>query len=196
VIVSGSAIGYYGDRGDEVLTEASAPGDDFLADLCVQWERAAQPVVDAGIRLVTVRTGLVLGRHGGLLRRLLLPFRLGAGGRLGSGEQWMSWITLDDELGAILHAIESTSLSGPVDLTAPTPVTNAELTRTLGRVLHRPTVLPTPLLPLKARFGTELVEHLLLASQRVLPARLEADGYRFTHTELEGALRDLLDRPA
>ena len=194
VLVSASAIGYYGSRGDEVVTEDSAPGDDFVAEVCARWEAAAQPAADAGIRVVTIRTGLVLARHGGLLGRLLLPFRLGAGGRFGSGRQWMSWISLDDELGAILHALGASDLRGPVNLTAPNPVTNAELTATLGRVLHRPTVLPTPLLPLKARYGTELVEHLLLASQRVLPVRLQGDGYRFAQEALEPALRDLLGR--
>jgi uncharacterized protein (TIGR01777 family) len=195
VLVSASAIGYYGNRGDEILTEDSAPGvDDFVADVCVQWEAAAQPAADAGIRVVTIRTGLVLAAHGGLLKRLLLPFRLGAGGRLASGKQWMSWISLVDELGAILHALAAPSMRGPVNLTAPNPVTNSELTTTLGRVLHRPTILRTPLVPLKARYGAELVEHLVLASQRVLPTRLQADGWVFEHETLEPALVDLLAR--
>jgi uncharacterized protein (TIGR01777 family) len=196
VLVSASAIGCYGSRGDEVLTEDSAPGDDFVAGVCRAWESATDVATAAGIRVVVVRSGLVLARRGGLLGRLLLPFRLGAGGRLGTGKQWMSWITLDDELGAILHALGSQSLRGPVNLTAPHPVTNAELTTTLGRVLHRPTVLPTPLLPLRARYGSELVEHLLLASQRVLPARLERDGFVFRHPELDPALRELVTRAA
>jgi uncharacterized protein len=192
VLVAASAVGYYGSRGDEELTEESSAGDDFVAGVCAQWEAATAPAVDAGIRLVTIRSGLVLGRHGGLLRRLLLPFRLGAGGRLGTGKQWMSWITLHDELAAILHALGSPSLRGPVNLTAPNPVTNAEFTATLGRVLHRPTVLPTPLLPLRLRYGSELVEGLLLASQRVLPTRLAQDRFTFEHPELEAALRALL----
>ena len=158
VFVSGSAIGYYGSRGDEVLTEDSAPGDDFLAGVVQRWEAETQPAVDAGIRTVNIRTGIVLAEHGGVLKRMLLPFKLGAGGRVGSGKQWMSWITLDDEVGAIMHAIESESLRGPVNLVAPTPVVNAEFTSTLGKVLHRPTVLPTPLLPLKLVYGAELVE--------------------------------------
>jgi uncharacterized protein len=195
VLVSGSAVGYYGSRADEELTEESSGGDDFVAGVCEQWEAGAAPAADAGIRLVTIRSGLVLGHHGGLLRRLLVPFRLGAGGRVGSGQQWMSWITLDDELRAILHALGSPALRGPVNLTAPNPVTNAHFTATLGRVLHRPTVLPTPLLPLKLRYGAELVEGLLLASQRVLPARLESDGFTFEHPELEDALRAVLARP-
>jgi hypothetical protein len=196
VLVSGSALGCYGSRGDEELTEESAAGDDFVAGVCVQWESATAPAADAGIRVVTIRTGLVLAPHGGLLGRLLLPFRLGAGGRLGTGKQWMSWITLDDELAAILHALGAPSLRGPANLTAPSPVTNADFTATLGRLLRRPTVLPTPLLPLRLRYGSELVEHLLLASQRVLPSRLEHDGFRFDHPTLEPALRALLARDA
>lgn len=196
VFVSASAIGYYGNRGDEVLTEQSAPGDDFVADVCVQWEAAAGAAVDAGIRVVTPRTGIVLGRGGGVLGRLLLPFKLGIGGRLGDGTQYTSWISIDDEVAAIGHALRTGDLAGPVNLTAPNPVTNAELTATLGAVLHRPTALPTPLLPLKARFGTELVQTLLLDGQRVLPARLEASGFEFAHPTLDGALRAILGKPA
>ena len=189
VLVSGSAIGYYGDRADEPRDEDAPPGDDFVADVCVRWEAAARPAADAGIRLVTIRTGLVLGRGGGLLDRLLTPFRLGAGGRLGDGKQWMSWISIEDEVDAILHALRTPELSGPTNLTAPHPVTNAEFTRTLARVLHRPAVLPTPLLPLKALYGEELVAHLLLASQHVLPQRLTASRFSFEHPTLEAALR-------
>jgi uncharacterized protein len=189
VLVSGSAIGYYGDRADEPRDEGAPPGDDFVADVCVRWEAAARPAGDAGIRLVTIRTGLVLGRGGGLLDRLLTPFRLGAGGRLGDGKQWMSWISIEDEVDAILHALRTPELSGPTNLTAPHPVTNAEFTRTLARVVHRPAVLPTPLLPLKALYGEELVTHLLLASQNVLPERLTASRFSFEHPTLEAALR-------
>lgn len=196
VLVSGSAVGYYGSRGDEVLTEDSPPGADFVADVCVQWEQAAQPAADAGIRVVTIRTGVVLGRHGGVLKRLLLPFKLGVGGRTGSGKQWMSWISLDDEVAAILHAIGTDSLHGPVNLTAPNPVTNGELAKTLAGVLHRPSLLPTPTLPVKAVYGSELVQHLLLEGQRVLPARLEASGFAFAHPTLEVALRSILEQPA
>jgi uncharacterized protein (TIGR01777 family) len=192
VLVSGSAVGYYGDRGDEVLDESSSSGGDFLADICRQWEAAAQPAADAGIRLVTIRTGIVLHPRGGVLKSLLTPFKLGLGGRTGSGKQWMSWIALDDEIGAIVHAIDHESLTGPVNLTAPGPVTNAELAKTLGRVLHRPAVLPTPLLPLKVIFGSELVTALLVGGQRVLPNKLSADGYRFQYVELEAAFRALL----
>ena len=189
VLVSGSAVGYYGDRGDEVLTEQSAPGDDFLARVCVAWEAEAAPATEAGVRTVLTRTGIVLDAHGGALKQMLLPFKLGLGGRQGSGTQWMSWIALADEVGAIRHAIENDALRGPVNLVAPGPVVNAEFAATLGRVLHRPTFLPTPMLPLKLRYGAELVETILLAGQRVAPVQLEAAGYRFTFSALEDALR-------
>ncbi len=195
VLVSASAVGYYGDRGDEIVTEDSAPGTDFAADVAVQWESATQPAADAGIRVVKIRTGIVLGATGGVLGKLLLPFKLGLGGRVGDGRQYMSWISLPDELAAIEHALTTDGLVGPVNLTAPNPATNAELTSTLGKVLHRPTVLPTPVLPLKARFGTELVQHLLLTGQRVLPKRLETSGFEFAHPALEEALRAVLGRP-
>jgi len=194
VFVSSSAVGYYGNRDDEVLTEDSAPGTDFMSDVCVQWEQAAQGAADAGIRLVSIRTGIVLGRHGGVLKRLLLPFKLGVGGRTGSGKQWMSWISLDDEVRAILHAIGTDSLHGPANLTAPNPVTNGELSATLGRVLHRPALLPTPTFGVKALYGSELVQHLLLEGQRVLPSRLEESGFTFVHPTLEVALRSILER--
>jgi uncharacterized protein (TIGR01777 family) len=194
VLVSASAIGYYGDRGDEPLDEQSAPGDDFVAGVCVQWEAATAPAADAGIRVARVRSGIVLGREGGVLQRLLLPFRLGLGGRIASGRQYMSWISIDDEVGAILHALTHDGVAGPVNLTGPTPVGNAEFTKTLGRVLGRPTVIPTPLLPLRARYGSELVQHLLVEGQRVLPKRLEATGYAFEYPTLEDALRAAVDR--
>lgn len=195
VLVSGSAVGYYGDRGDDVLTEVSAPGEDFVAGVCRDWETATQPAADAGIRVVSTRSGLVLGRHGGLLKRLVLPFRLGLGGRVASGKQWMSWISLEDEVAAILHAIRTDTLRNAVNLTAPNPVTNDEFTEKLGDVLHRPTVLPTPLLPLKAVYGGELVQHLLVGGQRVLPAALESSGFVFSHPTLEAALRSILAKP-
>ncbi len=191
VLVSASAIGYYGDRGDEVLTEESPPGDDFGAHVCREWEAATTPAADAGIRVVRIRSGLVQAGSGGMLHRLLLPFKLGAGGRLGSGKQYMSWIALDDEVSAILHIIATPSLDGPVNLTAPNPVTNAEYTATLGRVLHRPTLIPTPLFGLKAVYGAELVE-TLLGSQRVSSEKLRASGFEFAHPELEGAFRTVI----
>jgi uncharacterized protein (TIGR01777 family) len=193
-LVSASAIGYYGNRGDEPLDEQSAPGNDFVARVCVQWEGATAPAVDAGIRVARVRSGIVLGRDGGVLPRLLLPFRLGLGGRIASGRQYMSWISIGDEVRAILHALTQDGVAGPVNLTGPAPVTNGEFTETLGRVLRRPTVIPTPLLPLRARYGSELVQHLLVEGQRVLPKRLEATGYRFAHPTLEEALHAALDR--
>src|SRR6188472_4239155 len=156
VLLSGSAVGYYGNRGAEELTEAAAPGDDFPARVCVAWEAATAPAEEAGIRVVHLRTGIVLAAHGGALHRMLLPFRLGLGGRIGSGEQYLSWITLDDHVGAMRHLLATDSVGGAVNLTAPNPVTNAEFTRALGSSLHRPTALPTPLLPLKAVYGAEL----------------------------------------
>lgn len=194
VFVSGSAIGVYGNRGDEILTEDSEPGDDFLANVVRRWEAETQPAIDAGVRTVHLRTGIVLARSGGALARMLTPFKLGIGGRLGSGKQWMSWIALEDEVRAIRHAIESDALSGPVNATSPHPVTNLEFTKTLGDVLGRPTVLPTPLLPLKLVYGAELVESLLLFSQRVMPTRLEASGFTFAQPVLDGALRSVLRR--
>jgi uncharacterized protein len=194
VLVSASATGYYGDRGDEPLDEQSAPGNDFVAGVCVQWEAATAPAADAGIRVARTRSGIILGREGGVFPRMLLPFRLGLGGRMGSGRQYMSWISIDDEVGAILHALVQERVAGPVNLTGPRPVTNAEFTKTLGRVLHRPTAIPTPLLPLRALYGSELVQHLLVEGQRVLPKQLEQTGYEFARPTLEEALRAVVDR--
>jgi uncharacterized protein (TIGR01777 family) len=193
VLASGSAMGVYGDRAGEVLDEDSALGRGFLAEVATAWEEAAQPAARAGVRLLTLRTGLVLSRRGGALAKLLLPFRLGAGGRIGSGRQWVSWIALDDTVGAILHAIEHPSLAGPVNVSAPEPVTNAEFTATLARVLHRPAVVPVPAFALRLAFG-EMGEATLLASQRMRPRRLLESGYPFRHPTLEGALRHALGR--
>ena len=197
VLVSASAVGWYGDRGSEELTEASGPPAklDFPAEVCREWEAATAPAEAAGIRVVHLRTGIVQAARGGMLGRLLLPFRFGLGGRVGSGRQWTSWISLPDEVAVIRHVIDDPSLSGPVNATAPNPVTNREYTETLGRVLGRPTVLPTPLLPLRALYGSELVD-TLLAGQRVLPAKLLGAGFTFAHSTLEEALRAVLDRPA
>jgi hypothetical protein len=192
VFVSASAVGYYGDRGDEILTESSPPGNDYLAEVCVAWEAETRPATEAGVRTVLARTGIVLDNKGGALARMLLPFKLGVGGKQGSGKQWMSWIALEDHVGALRHAIDNEAVSGPANLVSPNPVTNADFAHTLGRVLHRPTILPTPLLPLKARFGAELVESLLLSSQRAEPARLMATGYEFTNAALDAALRAVL----
>lgn len=195
VLVSGSAIGYYGDRGAEELTEASPSGpvDDFLVDVCRQWESATAPAEEAGIRTVHLRTGIVLSTGGGALARMLTPFRFGLGGRIGSGKQYMSWISLADEVGAIVHALEHDQVRGALNATGPTPVTNREFTETLGHVLHRPTLLPTPLLPLKAVYGAELVQHLLVDGQRVLPAKLTDTGYEFRHATLHDALHAAID---
>lgn len=194
VLVSASAVGYYGDRGDEVLTEDSTPGSGFLADVVREWEAATGPATDAGIRTVLTRTGIVLSDRGGALAEMLPIFKLGAGGRLGSGRQWWSWISLDDHCSAIERALADTALSGPLNSTAPNPVTNAVLTSTLGRVLRRPAIAPVPKVALAIRFGREMAEEMLLAGQRVLPARLDAAGFTFAHPELEGALRAILGR--
>lgn len=191
VLVSGSAVGIYGDRGDEQLTEASSPGHGFLADLAVAWEAAATPATEAGIRVATIRTGIVLGTEGGTLPRLTKLARFGLLGKLGSGRQWMSWIGIDDQVGAIRCILEG-SLAGPVNLTAPAPVTNAVLTKALGRAVHRPTVLPIPRFGPKLLLGGELADALLYEGQRVLPeALLDAD-FDFRHADLETALADLL----
>jgi hypothetical protein len=191
VLVSASAIGYYGDRGDEQLTEDKSPGDDFGAEVCVAWEEATAPAVDAGIRVVRIRTGLVLAKNGGVLKRMLLPFKLGIGGRLGSGEQYMSWIAIDDEIAAILHLVNTASVSGPVNVAAPNPSTNKVFTASLGRALHRPTILPTPMFGLKAVYGAELVE-TLLGSQRVSSAKLQGSGFEFAQPDLDDALDAVL----
>ncbi|HSB86930.1 MAG TPA: TIGR01777 family oxidoreductase [Ilumatobacteraceae bacterium] len=193
VFISGSAIGWYGDRGDEDLDESSPPGSDFLSDLCQRWEAATAPAERAGIRTVHIRTGIVLSRRGGSLKKQLPLFKLGIGGRFGSGRQWQSWISIDDEVGAICHLL-SADVGGPVNLTAPNPVTNAEFTTTLGNVLHRPTLVPTPMLAPKLLFGAELANTLLLSSQRVHPAKLSASGYEFRQATLDAALHAVLGR--
>jgi uncharacterized protein (TIGR01777 family) len=194
VLISGSAIGLYGNRGDEEVDEESAPGTGFVADLVRRWEAATTPAEQVGVRVVHARTGIVQSPKGGALRKQLPLFRLGLGGRLGSGRQYVSWITLDDEVGAILHALTDGSLSGGVNLTAPNPVTNVEYTRVLGKVLGRPTVLTAPPVALHAVFGTELADELLLGGARVLPHELERRGYPFKHPQLEDALAALLAR--
>lgn len=196
VLLSGSAIGYYGDRGDEELTEDSPPGNGFLPEVCRAWEAATGMAEAADIRVAHLRTGIVLSPAGGALGKQLLPFKLGLGGRAGGGGQWMPWISLDDEVRAIRFLLEA-DVAGPVNLTAPRPVTNREFTRTLGRVLGRPTVIPIPAAVAKLPAGIgPLADNLLFSSAKVLPTVLTAAGFTFDHTELEGALRDLLDRPA
>ena len=191
VLVCASAVGYYGDRGDELLEEEAAPGDNFLAGVCREWEQAADPARAAGIRVVHLRFGVILHPGGGALKKMLLPFRLGVGGRIGSGTQWMSWITLDDVVAAIYHAILDDSLSGPVNAVAPGAVTNREYTKALGRALGRPSILPMPAFAARLAFG-EMADELLLASARVHPTKLIESGFRFRDPDLEHALRGML----
>lgn len=191
-LLSASAVGIYGDRGAEPVDEASAPGRGYLAELCVDWEAATAPAADAGARVVHLRTGIVLSPAGGALKKQLPLFRFGIGGRLGSGRQFVSWITLEDEVAAIEFLLRHDSVSGPVNLTAPQPVTNAELTAALGRALHRPAVVPVPAAALKVVMGSQMVDEMLLSSANVLPHALERAGYRFAHPSLDEALRSIL----
>ena len=195
VLVCASGVGYYGDRGDEVLTESSSPGSGFLAEVCMQWEAAADPAREAGLRVVHLRTGPVQDMAGGGLPKQALLFRLGLGGRLGSGRQWLSWTALGDIVGAYLHALTHDELDGPVNNAAPKPVTNAEFTATLARVLGRPAMLPVPAFAPRLVLG-EAADEFLFVSQRALPVRLRETGYRFQFPELEQALRHTLKRPA
>jgi uncharacterized protein (TIGR01777 family) len=187
VLISASGIDYYGDRGDDVVDETAPKGAGFLSDLCQQWEAAADPAGAAGIRVAHTRSGMVLSSRGGALKKQLPLFKLGLGGRFGHGRQWQSWIAIDDEVGAIVHLLTA-DVAGPVNLTSPHPVTNAEFTKTLGAVLHRPTVVPVPSLGPKLLVGSELAEVLLFESKRVVPRVLEASGFRFRYPTLEGAL--------
>jgi len=192
VLVSASAVGFYGDRGDEVLDEHAASGDGFLAELCVEWEAAALAAAELGIRVVCARIGVVLAPGGGALAAMLTPFRLGLGGRLGGGRQWMSWVHLDDVAGLWLHAARTDTIRGPMNAVGPAPVTNADFTRALAGALRRPALLPVPSLALRAAFG-DLAE-VLTASQRVLPVVAQGSGYTFEHPSLAGALAAVLGR--
>jgi len=192
ILVSASAIGYYGDRGEESLTEASASGQDFLATISRDWEAAAIKAQPFGMRTVIARFGIVLAKNGGALPRMLTPFKLGAGGRIGSGKQWMSWVALDDVVGAIRFAIEDASVRGPMNVVAPNPARNADFTRVLARVLRRPAIFPAPAFALRLMLG-EMADALLLSSQRVVPQKLSEGGFRFQHAELEAALRHALE---
>lgn len=192
-LISASAIGYYGGRGDEVLTEDSDPGSDFVAEVCVAWEAATSPASRAGIRVVHLRTGLVMSKDGGILEQLLLPFKLGLGGRIGSGDQYWSWIDIDDEIAATRFLLGRDDLSGPINLTAPNPLPFGEVVKILGKVLRRPTILPAPSLAIKALFGAERAESLLFDGQRVFPQRLLDAGFSFQFTQLEDSLRYQLD---
>lgn len=194
VLVSGSAVGYYGDRGDEVLTEDSSPGDGFLAEVVRAWEDATGPAADAGIRVVKLRSGIVQSPTGGALRKQLPMFKLGVGGPLGNGRQWVSWITLEDEIAAIVHLLDDDSLDGPVNVTAPEPVTGKGMAHALGKALHRPAVLPVPKAALSLVVGGQMADEMITASQRVVPAKLLAAGFTFRHPEVEPAMAALLAR--
>jgi uncharacterized protein len=193
VFLSASAIGYYGNRGDELLTEQSAPGEDFLSSVCIGWENATKPAIEKGIRTIHARFGVILDTNGGALAQMLTPFRMGVGGRIGSGKQWMSWIALEDVVNGLKFLIADKSVQGPVNFVAPNPVTNAEFTKTLGRVLSRPTIFPVPAFGARLAFG-ELADALLLSSQKVEPGVLEDKGFLFSWPTLEPALRHLLIR--
>ena len=193
VLVSASAIGYYGDRGDQVLDEESSAGSLFLSEVAEAWEAGTEPAMRIGIRVVNLRIGFVLSKAGGGLAAMLLPFKLGIGGRVGCGLQYISWIALDDVVGAVSHALLSDTLRGPVNAVAPHPVTNLEFTKTLGRVLRRPTIFPLPAFAARLVLG-EMANELLLASTRVNPSRLLASGYEFRFPDLPGALRHVLEK--
>jgi hypothetical protein len=193
VLISASAIGFYGDRGDQVMNEESSAGSLFLSEVTKAWEAATEPARRNGIRVVNLRIGFVLSKAGGGLATMLLPFKMGVGGRVGSGRQYLSWIAIDDVVGAISHAILSDTLRGPVNAVAPQPVTNREFTKTLGRVLWRPTLFPLPAFAAHMVMG-EMADNLLLASTRVEPTRLLASGYEFRYPQLKGALRHVLGK--
>ena len=190
-LISASAIGYYGSRGDEVLTEESKPGEDFLARVCLEWEAEAMKAEALGMRVVRARFGIILSKNGGALPQMMRPFRFGVGGKLGSGQQWMSWIALDDVVEILRYAIENRAISGVLNVVAPQPVRNEEFTRALARAMHRPAIFPAPAFALEFLLG-EMAEALLLSSQRVMPARLQQLGYRFLHIDLLSAVAAVL----
>jgi uncharacterized protein (TIGR01777 family) len=191
VIVAASAIGYYGNRGDEALSETSAPGNDFLSGLCREWEAEAARGAEFGARVVSLRFGIILAAHGGALPRMLTPFKMGVGGRLGTGLQWMSWLTLDEAVNVVRFALTSAGLAGPVNAANPNPVTNAEFTKILAKTLHRPAMFPAPAFALRLALG-EMADALLLASQKVMPAKLVSAGYQFLQPELADGLMKVL----
>jgi uncharacterized protein (TIGR01777 family) len=193
VFISASAVGFYGNRGDEILHEDSASGAGFAAEVCRQWEAATQPAAKAGIRTAQMRFGVVMSAEGGALPKMLTPFRLGLGGRMGNGRQWWPWVSVRDVVGAIQHVLHDESLSGPVNTVAPNPVTNAEFTRILASVLRRPALFPMPAFAVRLIFG-EMGEELFLGSQRVEPTKLVASGYEFQHPDLKHALQEILRR--
>lgn len=194
VLVSGSAIGFYGDRGDEELTEAQPPGGGFLANLVIAWEQAAQPARESGIRTVLARSGVVLSTAGGAFPKMVLPFRFGVGGPYGSGRQWFSWITLADEVAALRFLLEAGDVEGPVNVTAPGPVRNRDLAKALGRVLHRPALLPVPKFALQLVLGGQMAEEMTFFSQRVVPTVLEGAGFRFAHPDVDAGLAAALGK--
>jgi uncharacterized protein (TIGR01777 family) len=191
VLVSASAIGFYGNRGDELLNEQSASGEDFLSEVCREWELSTQAASQSGVRVVHLRFGVILSGEGGALKKMLFPFKMGVGGKLGDGRQYMSWIAIDDAVSAIEHALTDDSLRGAVNVVAPEAVTNHEFTKTMGRVLSRPTIFPVPAFAARLAFG-EMADATLLTSQRVEPARLKESGFVFKYPKLEGALRHVL----
>ncbi|MEE2737082.1 MAG: TIGR01777 family oxidoreductase [Planctomycetota bacterium] len=191
VLVSASAIGFYGHRGETVCGESTSAGTGFLADVCQAWESATQPARQAGIRVIHLRIGIVLSTVSGALAKMLMPFKCGVGGKVGAGEQYWSWVSLNDLIEMILHCIHSDTLIGEVNAVSPQPITNLEFTKTLGRVIHRPTIFPLPSFMARLALG-EMADELLLSSTRVIPEKLKQDGYRFLHPTLEGALLDLL----
>jgi uncharacterized protein len=191
VLINASAVGIYGDRGNDVLTEESAAGQGFLPEVCVAWEAQAETAAHLGIRTVMTRFGVVLSGQGGALAKMVPVFRLGAGGRLGDGKQWMSWVSIDDVVGAILHVLSDIRLAGPVNVAAPNPVRNSDFTAALAQALHRPAIVPVPAWALRAAVGRGMAEEALLASARVLPKRLSETGYLFRRPELDEALRAL-----
>ncbi len=186
VLVSASAVGYYGSRGDEVLDESAAPGDDFLAEVCTAWEQEAQGAADLGLRVASVRIGIVLGREGGALKKMLMPFRLGVGGPLGNGRQWMSWIHVDDLAAMLMHAAEHAEVAGAINGASPNPVTNKEFTKALAAAVHRPAFLPTPYFALRMALGE--FSKILFASQRVVPRKALATGFQFRYPEIGPAI--------
>jgi uncharacterized protein len=194
VFVCGSAVGFYGNRDANEITETSSVGTGFLADVVAKWEACADAATKAGVRTVLLRTGIVMSTAGGALKQQLLPFKLGAGGRLGPGTQYLPWISITDQVRAIEHVINTPSLEGPVNVCSPNPVTNAVFTKALGKAVKRPTLIPIPLFPLKAFYGEEMVKEMLLVSTKVMPTKLLDSGFTFTHPTLDVALRDILDQ--
>lgn len=191
VFIVASAMGYYGDRGDEILTEQSAPGKGFLAEVCQEWEKAAEPARQKGIRVANLRFGLILSRRGGALKKMLPPFQWGMGGRLGSGRQYMSWVSLADVVRVVSFVMQNSTLDGPINTSSPHPVRNCEFTAALGRALHRPTVFPVPAFAARALFG-EMADALLLSSARMAPKKLQQAGFHFSHPDIDAALRSSL----